>query len=169
MIGDLRQLYLLTVTIHVLAAVLWLGGIFFLALVGAPVLRKIEPPAVRAALFRDLGRQYRTVGWIALLLLVGTGILNLYFRGVLTAVSMGSPHFWKTPFGHTLALKLVCVAAMLVIQAVHDFRWGPAASAALPGSPSALKLRRRAALAARANALLGLVILIAAVRLARGG
>ncbi len=58
---------------------------------------------------------------------------------------------------------------MLVIQALHDFRWGPASSRVAPGTLEAAALRRRAALAARASALLGLVILIAAVRLARGG
>ena len=40
-------LYWLSVTVHVLAAMLWLGGTFFLAAVGAPVLRKVEPPALR--------------------------------------------------------------------------------------------------------------------------
>jgi uncharacterized membrane protein len=34
-------LYYVNVTIHVLAAMLWLGGMFFLGVVGAPVLRAI--------------------------------------------------------------------------------------------------------------------------------
>ncbi len=93
MIGAARDLYLLNVTVHVLAAVLWLGSMFFLALVGAPVLRRVEPPATRAALFRELGIRYRTLGWITLAVLLVTGVLNLQFRGVLTAVSMGSRHF----------------------------------------------------------------------------
>jgi hypothetical protein len=36
------------------------------------------------------------------------------------------------------------------------------------GSPEAIAFRRRAALLARANALLGIIIVVAAVRLARG-
>ncbi len=169
MIGALRNLYLLNVTVHVLAAVLWLGGMFFLALVGAPVLRSVEPPPLRAALFRELGQRYRTWGWIAIGVLLLTGVLNLWFRGVLTAVSIGSPHFWTTPFGHTLGVKLAAVALMLLIQAVHDFHWGPRSTRVTPGTSEAATLRRRAAWAARLNALLGLVVLIAAVRLARGG
>lgn len=47
-------LYFLCVTLHVLAAFLWLGGIFFLAAVGAPVLRMVEPPSLRAELFHRL-------------------------------------------------------------------------------------------------------------------
>ncbi len=167
--GALRNLYLLNVTVHVLAAVLWLGGMFFLALVGAPVLRGVEPPSLRAALFRELGERYRAWGWAAIAVLLVTGVLNLWFRGVLTAVSMGSRHFWTTPFGHTLGVKLAAVLAMLLIQAVHDFHWGPMSSRVTPGTPEAATLRRRAAWAARVNAVLGLVILVAAVRLARGG
>lgn len=169
MIGALRSVYLLNVTVHVLAAVVWLGGLFFLALVGAPVLRSVQPAALRVALFRDLGRRYRVVGWIALSTLLVTGTANLWFRGVLSSVSIGSAHFWTTPFGHTLAVKLLAVAAMLAIQALHDFRWGPASAGAEAGTARAQTLRRRAALAARASALLGLIILVAAVRLARGG
>lgn len=50
------NLYYLNVTIHVLAAMLWLGGMFFLGVVAAPLLRAIEPPDLRqlrgrAALF----------------------------------------------------------------------------------------------------------------------
>jgi len=58
---------------------------------------------------------------------------------------------------------------MIAVSAVHDFVDGPRAMQAVPGSPEALRLRRRAALLARANALLGVLLVAAAVRLARGG
>jgi copper resistance protein D len=58
---------------------------------------------------------------------------------------------------------------MLTMSGLHDFVHGPRAGRALPGSPDALKMRRMAAQLARANALAGLVLVIAAVRLARGG
>jgi hypothetical protein len=65
-------------------------------------------------------------------------------------------------------VKLVAVAVMLVVGAVHDFAIGPRAGQASADSPRAVQLRRRAALLARVNALVGLVVVIAAVRLARG-
>ena len=58
--------YYVVVTIHVLAALLWLGGMFFLGVVGAPVLRRIEPPALRRRLFQELGVAHQ--GGAALLL-----------------------------------------------------------------------------------------------------
>lgn len=161
--------YYLNVTIHLLAALFWLGGMFFLAAVGAPVLRKVEPAELRASLFRQLGEQFRTVGWIAIAVLVTTGTLNLHFRGLLTMSVLGSGVFWASTYGKALAWKTGAVTAMLVVQAIHDFWLGPAASRLAPGSPELVAARRRAALLARLSALLGIIIVIAAVRLARGG
>jgi uncharacterized membrane protein len=161
--------YFINVTIHVFAALFWLGGMFFLAAVGAPVLRKVEPPELRAALFRRLGEQFRAVGWVAIAVLLVTGVLNLHFRGLLSRTVLGSAEFWDSRYGTSLAWKLGAVAAMLLIQAIHDFYVGPAASRAAPGSPGMAVLRRRAALLARASAVFGIIIVIAAVRLARGG
>lgn len=162
--------YLAVVTLHVLAALFWLGGMFFLGLVGAPVLRRVEPPALRQKLFHDLGLRFRTSGWVAVGVLVVTGVLILHYRGLLHwRGALGTPAFWATTFGRALALKLMAVTAMIGVSAVHDFVLGPAAGRAEPGTPRALALRRRAAGLARGNALIGLVIVVAAVRLARGG
>jgi hypothetical protein len=57
---------------------------------------------------------------------------------------------------------------MLAMSAVHDFALGPAAGRAEPGGDAALALRRRAALNARVTAILGLVLVFVASRLARG-
>lgn len=160
--------YYLNVTVHMLAALLWLGGMFFFAAVGAPALRRVEPAALRTELFRTLGERFRRTGWIAIVVLIATGIGNLYFRGVLTWAVLGSGAFWATPYGVALAWKLSAVAAMIVVSALHDFVLGPAASRGA-GTDSGIRARRRAALLARVNAALGVVVVIAAVRLARGG
>jgi uncharacterized membrane protein len=164
-----RFLYLANVTVHVLAAMFWLGGMFFLGLVGAPALRAVEPAAIRQRIFQQLGVRFRGAGWWAIGILLVTGTLNLYFRGWLDADVLGSAAFWKTSAGHALALKLVAVAAMLTVSSIHDFILGPRAGRAVPGSPAAVAYRRRAALLARVNALLGVIVVVAAVFLSRGG
>lgn len=163
------SLYFINVTVHVFAALFWLGGMFFLAVVGAPVLRSVEPPELRALLFRRLGEQFRTAGWIAIVVLLVTGTLNLYFRGMLTLDVLASADYWNSRYGRSLAWKLGAVTAMLIVQAIHDFSVGPAAARLTPGTPEALATRRRAALLARLSAVLGIIVVIAAVRLARGG
>src|SRR5690606_40508139 len=82
------SLYYVSVTAHLLAAFLWLGGMFFLAVVGAPVLRSVQPAALRADLFRQLGERFRTVGWAATATLVVTGAIHRHYRGLL------SPPLW---------------------------------------------------------------------------
>jgi uncharacterized membrane protein len=163
------SLYHLNVTLHVLAALLWLGGMFFLGVVGAPVLRKVEPPELRAQLFQQLGTAFRTVGWASIIVLLVTGTLNLHYRSVLSWSVLGSGSFWATSYGSALAVKLIAVLLMVGISAVHDFRHGPRAGRLRPGSPEALRARRLAAWLARINALLGIILVFAAVRLARGG
>lgn len=148
---------------------LWLGGMFFLAAVGAPVLRRVEPPSLRAELFRDLGARFRAVGWVAVGILLATGLLNLRLRGLLDADTLADAAFWSRPYGRALAWKLVLVAAMVSLSAVHDFVLGPRASRLVPGSPESLAARRRAAWLARINAALGVALVAVAVRLARGG
>lgn len=162
-------LYLVTVTVHVLAALLWLGGMLALALIGAPVLRQVEPPALRQELFRKMGERFLWIAWLCIAVLLVTGLLNLHFRGVLSPSVLGDPSFWSGRYGRALGWKLACVVIMVGVAAIHDFIVGPAASRSPAGSPQALRLRRRAALLARFNAGVGVVLVVVAVRLARGG
>jgi len=159
--------YHLNVTVHLLAALFWLGGMFFLALVGAPALRELEDPRLRSRLFAALGRRFRTAGWWAIGVLVVTGTLNLHFRGLLRAEVLGDPVFWSGDYGTALAWKLGGVTAMIVVSAVHDFVLGPRASAE-GGRPDG-RSRMLASWLARLNALLGIGVVVAAVYLARGG
>ena len=163
-------LYYANVTIHVLAAMLWLGGMFFLGVVGAPLLRAIEPAELRQRLFQAIGERFRAVGWWAIGVLLVTGIVNLHYRGWLHWDGvLGSAPFWRTSAGHALAAKLSAVTIMIVVAAVHDFIQGPRAARAAPGSAEAILLRRHAALLARVNAIVGVLLVAAAVRLVRGG
>jgi copper resistance protein D len=162
-------LYWLNVTAHVLAAILWLGGMFFLGVVGAPVLRKVEPPALRMELFSRLGEQFRTVGWIAIAVLLLTGVLNLHFRGLLRWEVLGDAAFWGTRYGRALGWKLAVVTVMIVISALHDFVLGPSASRRTPGTPEAIRARWGAVWLARVNSVVAVLLVIVAVRLARGG
>jgi putative copper export protein len=157
------------VTLHLLAAMLWLGGTFFVAAVGAPVLRRVEPESLRADLFRRLGARFRAVGWLAIAVLIATGAMNLELRGMLNVETLGDPAFWGRSYGRALGWKLALVGAMTGIAAIHDFVLGPRASRLEPGSPGALAARRSAALLARGNAILGIALVAVAVRLARGG
>jgi putative copper resistance protein D len=157
-----------TVFLHVLAALVWLGGMLALALL-APILRDVGDEGVRQRLFHRLGVRFRAVGWVCIAVLITTGVLQLRARGWWGTAVLGSTTFWAGPLGRALAWKLLTVAVILAVQAVHDFRLGPRAGQVPAGTPEARTLRRRAAHLARLNAVVGLILVWFAVALARGG
>lgn len=163
-------MYHLSVFVHVLSAVVWAGGMLFLALVAIPVLRTL-PDRSRAELVARLGERFRPWAWTCIALLVITGVLNLAFRGV-TWESVVTGRLWGSPFGQVLAWKLAFVAGAVVLSAVHDFYLGPASTRLLqarnPDRRKAAALRRQAAWVGRLNTLLVLAVLGWAVLLVRG-
>ena len=180
-------LYQLSVFLHILSAIVWIGGMLFLALVVVPTTRGL-PPGEHAALFGVMGRRFRTVGWACIGVLMVTGAINMSYRGV-TWDNLFSAALWGSPFGITLALKLGAVAVMLALSVYHDFVIGPRSirvsereaeldpdddgpshdSTTRPGlNQEAGRLRRRASLVGRLEAILALVVLALAMMLVRG-
>lgn len=163
-------MYHLSVYVHLLGAVVWVGGMLFLALVAIPVLRNLQDQP-RAELVARMGERFRPVAWTCIVLLVVTGILNLTYRGV-SWESVLTGRLWQSPFGQMLAWKLGFVLVAILLSAVHDFYLGPASTRLLrdrnPDAQRALTLRRQAAWVGRLNALFVLVVLGLAVLLVRG-
>lgn len=161
----MRDLYLVSVWLHIVAAAAWVGTMVFIAVVLVPVLRRGDD-ATKQRLFRQSGPRLRALGWIAFLVLLVTGIINLAARGY--DLSDATARLWQGPFGHALAWKLALFAVVLLLSALHDFKIGPHAVAAPPASPAAARLRRTAAWMGRLNLALALAILFFAVMMVRG-
>jgi copper resistance protein D len=172
-------LYQLSVFVHILSAIIWIGGMLFVALVVVPATRSL-PPSERAALFSTVGRRFRTVGWVCIGALLVTGVVNVAYRGV-TWENLFTIALWGSPFGVTLALKLGVVAIMLGLSAYHDFvigprsvrlSSGPAGRSAMASSDGRLaaaqRARRAASLIGRVEAILALIVLALAIMLVRG-
>ena len=154
----------LLVWLHLLAAIIWIGGTIFLSVVLVPVL-KCEPFASqKALLFRTIARRFRTVVWGAIAVLLFTGPLLLHQRGV----PIADPSRWPP----VLALKLGLVAILLFLSLTHDLILGP-----LVGRIVQLSVESRITLdhalvlwspwIARVSLVLALAVLLAAVVLVR--
>lgn len=99
---------------HVVAAMGWVGGQLLLSAVVLPVLRAELEPGVRGPLVRVTARRFAMVANVVLLpTLVVTGIALASHRGV----TLGS--FDDPGYGRLLGIKLVLVAASIVLAAVH--------------------------------------------------
>ncbi len=161
-------MYLTLVTLHILAAITWLGGILFLAFVGAPALRRVEPPSLRAAMFEAIGMRFRVVGWGAVSVLLVTGIWLLRVRGWLSPAVLRAPDFWRSDVGTALAWKLGLVTAMVVLSLAHDVAsTSMRGRAAMADDGSRASTRRWLMLLARLGALGGVGAVVAAIRLVR--
>jgi uncharacterized membrane protein len=163
-------LYLVSVWLHILAATVWIGGMFFVVLVVVPWLRRGTDRAAGATFLRETGVQFRFVGWICFAILVVTGAFNLYARGV-RLQDLVSADWYAAPFGKAFAVKLAAFLLVLAVSAIHDFVVGPRAVVALErdaAGADAQRYRRLASRLGRANALLALVLVAAGVMLVRG-
>ena len=132
------------------------------------MLRAVEPPSLRSSLFQALGTSVRRAGWVAIAVLLVTGLVNLQFKGLLSAAVLGSSSFWQTGYGVALAWKLGAVGFMVANAALHDFVLGPRAGRLGAGTPEGRSARKWAAWLGRLNAVVGIVVVVAAVTLARG-
>ncbi len=149
------ELYIFSVWVHLLAAMLWLGGMLFLIFVLVPALRG-ESGELRGRLVDTVGLRFRTVGWTCLLLLLLTGSANILLRGYSLT-------------GTLLIAKLALFGVILVLSFIHDFVIGPRATRAMAsGSEDAEKLRRLSAIIGRINTLLALAVVALAIKLVRG-
>lgn len=150
--------------IHVLSAVAWIGGMIFLSLVLAPLVRRRSAVPEFAALFRTAALRFRVAVWISIVGLLSTGPLLLEARGW----SLFDPGQWPA----ILRVKFGLVALLLGLTVSHDLVLGPRMSrmAALPPAartPGQRALLRTATWLPRMALLLALAVVGAAVILAR--
>jgi uncharacterized membrane protein len=102
--------------LHVLAAVLWVGGMTFALLVLRPALSVLEPPQRLALHLAVLGRFFRLV-WHAMPALLLTGWLLLFgwyggFRGA----------GWHVHLMHLTGLLMAAVFLALVLRPWKEFQ-----------------------------------------------
>jgi len=114
-------MYVFLVWLHLLAAVVWIGGMTFLSLVLVPILRRQGMTAPERELFQMIARRFRVVVWTSVALLVTTGPLLLSQRGL----SLWEPAGWPK----VLSIKLTLVSILFALTATHDLVIGPRAAA----------------------------------------
>ncbi|MBI2868183.1 MAG: CopD family protein [Chloroflexi bacterium] len=161
--------YRLTVTLHVLAAVVWAGGQLFIAAVMVPLALRLEP-GLRAQLIGQMGRRFRWVSWLMLLTLVGTGLAQSFEHWGLRPGYIASSDFFAVVKWRLLTAKVSLVALVLALSALHDFALGPRLvrlQREAAGQGQAARLRKAVSWLARVNVALTVTIVVLAVLIAR--
>jgi len=148
--------FALVYTLHVLAALVWVGGMFFAWMILRPAaMAELEGPA-RLKLWVQVFQRFFVWVWVAVVLLPisGVGLIQLRFSGFETA-----PRYVQVMMG----LYIVMVAVFIRIQSLQlpDLRQAVDAQDWPAGAAALGRIRRLVGI----NLLIGLVLVaIAAAR-----
>ena len=100
--------------VHITSAAIWGGGSLFIGVVFAPILKKMSMPVEeRIQLMVQVGRRFNKLALPALFILIATGMYQAHL------VLQKSDILYETSYGHVLIIKMILVAALLVLYAVH--------------------------------------------------
>jgi uncharacterized membrane protein len=118
-------------TVHLLAAIVWVGGTIALVFVSVPPLQRLEG-AQRAALLRELGRRWRPLGWSALAVAIASGAWIAALEHAFDTT--------PTRFDVVLAVKGALVGLLAAGAYLHDFVLGPGLARQIrEGKPQSLR------------------------------
>ena len=113
----------ITPWLHVLAVSVWVGPQFFLFLAAVPALRTIEDRQLRARVMRVIVTRFGWLAWGAMLVIVLSGVSNLFQEGADTPLSWASANDFR--YGRIFAEKMMFVGIAVALTAVHTFVIGP--------------------------------------------
>jgi len=132
----------------------------FLTLVIAPFLRTLEP-AKKSEIYQVVGAKFRFWGWVAIIMLLITGPVVLYYIGVTPSMLLDAS-FHASALGKAVMTKIVFVILIVLSSLLHDFWLGP-------GARTNRKYSFYAMLFGRGNLILAIIIVILAVIIRGGG
>ncbi len=135
--------------LHILCAVIWVGGMFFAVMIVRPGLAVLEPPA-RVALHHRIFRRFFLVVWHALALILASGFAMIFgFYG-------GFAHLpWNVNAMLGLGLLMTAIFAAIVFGPYRRFR-------AAVGTARALEAAERIRRLIAANLILGVIVIVLA-------
>lgn len=114
----MTSFHALSLWLHLLSMALWIGSISFFLIVFGPAVHSLPPGTGMRAL--DQGRKrFETLSWIAIGLLLITGVLNFIFRA--TAPGFNPSVGYYSVFG----VKLFLFFAMTLHHCLQAFKYGP--------------------------------------------
>jgi putative copper resistance protein D len=117
--------------VHLLAAIVWVGGTIALVFVAVPPVQRLEGEE-RAQVLREFGRRWRPIGWSALGIAIVTGAIIASRAGA----------FDTTPakFDWVLAIKGALVGLLIAGAYLHDYVLGPGLARQIrEGRPQSLR------------------------------
>ncbi|MCB0409848.1 MAG: CopD family protein [Flavobacteriales bacterium] len=153
--------YLISIYLHVIFSAFWIGGMLFLPLILLP---SIKNNPERTHLLFHTGIKFRFYGWIALIGLIITGIINMQFKNF----SFNIEFLTNNQIGKLLGIKLLLFCIMIAISGLHDFYIGTKTIEQIQQNKTK-NIKQLARWSGRINLLIALSIAFLGVIISRGG
>ncbi|SRR6266496_4385280 len=161
----LSVLLVITMIVHILAIVIYLGGTFFMDLLLVPALNRI-PPAQAAIVSQRTGEIFAVTAWITLGLIAASGLTFLYLSG-----SLGLDLFLH-PYGWLIGAKTFLFLLLVVNGLIMTIGIRPRLNAPLPLKTTESELKAKQAdmmsAASTLNRLIRLNLIIASLAVILG-
>jgi uncharacterized membrane protein len=148
--------------LHILAATIWVGPQVFLFAVAVPAVRTVADVKERARLLRLITTRFGYLAWGAMLVLVITGIGNMYEH------ELDTDTLFDLNWGTIFEVKMTLVIATIILTALHSFVIGPrmlALQESVTDQSQIASMRRTSIIISSINGVLALGILFCAALL----
>jgi len=104
--------------LHMVATIVWIGGLFYQAVVVNPALERF--PDQRGRLAYDLRRRFQPLAWLSLFVLIGTGLLQM----------SGNPNYEglfavSNPWSRSILAKHAAIGVMVLMAAYQTWVLNP--------------------------------------------
>jgi len=148
---------------HILATVIWIGGLASLSLFVLPAARRSMQPVQYSTFLTSIQGRIQQIGWFSLIVLIFTGMFQMIshpnYQGFLVI---------STTWAEAILIKHLTVGVMLILSAYITWGVMPALermafrqSMGKPGDPEELeKLQQRETVLLRVNLFLAIIVLL---------
>lgn len=155
--------------LHIIAAVIWIGGNLMMAMVVVPYFKRSVTPVERIQILSQIGRRFEPIVWGCVLVLFFSGLVNIF-------LSFPNLAGLADVFLRTLFIKLLFFVILIVLTAIHSFVIGPRISRAVDALEAGTeelphhieKMRHWMTVVSSLIGVFSLLILLAAVALRMG-
>lgn len=146
--------------LHLLATVIWIGGMAYTAVVLMPAAQALDP-GPRGQLMGAVAKRFSIVAWSSILLLLITGLIKTPAEMLLDTAST---------YGVVLTVKHALVLIMIIIGSVITFSVVPKTRSLAPApgerpAPAFVKAQQQLKMLATTNLILGIIVLLCVVQL----
>jgi uncharacterized membrane protein len=104
--------------LHMAATIVWIGGLFYMAVIVNPALERL--PEQRGRLAEDMRRRFQPLAWLSLFVLIGTGLLQM----------SGNPNYdglfaFSNPWSRSILAKHIAIGVMVLVAAYQTWVLNP--------------------------------------------